>query len=367
MKNKNILTIAYCLIFPCLLFACGKNDNTIPPATPTDLKIDAQVVGATDATPAGDGSGKVNLVLSGKNVTSYIVTLPSENNKIISLNAPSGTVTCVFTSNPGTVSQYPVNISAYCNTVKKDTTISVTVFYAGAGIGLQWADEFDGASLNTGIWNYETGNNNGWGNNELEYYTSNAANVSVKDGCLQISAINSPNYNNSGFNYTSARITTQNKYTFTFGKVEIKAKLPGDKGTWPALWMLGSSISSVGWPKCGEIDIMELGTVTGADNILCSLHWFDNATNKQADVMHSRIVQGSTTDFHLYSLDWRADHIAFYIDNTLLYSQPNTSSMPFNANHFFIFNVAVGGSMGGNTINLGSSSTMYVDYIRVYN
>ena len=365
MKNKNFIKIMllYCLSFLYLLFACSKNnDNNIPPATPTDLKVGVEVVGTTDAAPHGDGSGKVNITLSGKNVTSYVVFLPTEN-KTLPLNAASGTVNCTFASAPGTTTDYPVDISAYCNTVKKDTTIHVTVYCKSTvapGQDLVWSDEFNGSSLDTNIWNYETGNNNGWGNNEKEYYTKDAANVSVKDGCLQITALSSTNYNGSGFNYTSARITTQNKYAFTYGKVEIRAKVPGDKGTWPALWMLGSNINSVSWPQCGEIDIMEQGTVTGLDNILCSLHW-------GGDVSHSRVVQGSTTDFHLYSIDWRADYIAFYIDNQLLYSQPNNSSLPFNSNFFFICNVAVGGNMGGNAINLGSSSTMYVDYIRVYN
>lgn len=362
-KNNNISLMIYsCMIALFSLFACGDNNDIIPPATPTDLKVEVEIVGATSVAPGGDGSGKVNLTLSGKNVTNYIVTLPTEN-KTLSLDASSGTVNCVFASAPGTTTQYPITVSAYCNTVKKDTTLSVSVYCkstAAPGQELIWSDEFDGASLNTGIWNYEKGNNNGWGNNELEYYTSDAANVSVKDGYLQISAINSPNYNSSGFNYTSARITTQGKYSFTYGKVEIRAKVPGDNGTWPALWMLGSSITTTPWPKCGEIDIMEMGTLTGLDNILSSLHW-------GGDVSNSRNVQGASTDFHLYTLDWRADHIAFYIDNTLLYSQPNNSSLPFNSDFFFICNVAVGGNMGGNTISLSSGSTMFVDYIRVYN
>jgi beta-glucanase (GH16 family) len=329
---------------------------------PTDLKIVVEIVGATDATPNGDGSGKVNLTLSGKNVTSYIVTLPTEN-KTLPLNASSGTVNCIFISAPGTTTQYPITVSAYCNTVKKDTTLSISLYcqpVVTPGQDLVWSDEFDGSSLDTNIWNYETGNNNGWGNNEKEYYTGDVANVSVKDGCLQITALHSPNYNGLGFDYTSARITTQNKHVFTYGKIEIRAKIPGDQGTWPALWMLGSNINTVAWPQCGEIDIMEEGLVTGLNNILCSLHW-------GGDAMNSRNVPGATTDFHLYSLDWRPDHIAFYIDNSLLYSQPNNSTLPFNQSFFFICNVAVGGNMGGNTINLASGSTMYVDYIRVYN
>jgi len=365
MKKKYFMF--YCLLVLSLIFACSKNDTYQPPATPTDLVINAQVVGVTDSTPNGDGSGNVNLMLSGKNVTSYIVTLPTEN-RTMSLNAASGTVNCSFTSAPGTVTQFPVNISAYCNTVKIDTAINVTVYCsAGAtpGEGLVWSDEFDGTSLNTSIWNYETGNLGV--NNEVEYYTNNATNVSVQNGYLQITALYSKNYNNSGWDYTSARINTQNKYSFKYGKVEIRAKVPGDQGTWPALWLLGNSINSAGWPACGEIDMMEQGTVTGFDNILCSLHWGTAGAVINQSHPNSIKVTGSTTDFHLYSMDWRADHISFYIDNVLFYTQANNSTMPFNQNFFFIFNVAVGGSMGGNTINLGTSSTMYVDYVRVYN
>jgi beta-glucanase (GH16 family) len=213
--------------------------------------------------------------------------------------------------------------------------------------------------LDANTWGFDLGNLHV--NNEQEYYTSNPENVSVKDGYLQITALPAPNYNGSGQNYTSARIITANKYSFKYGYVEIRAKVPGDQGTWPALWLLGNNINTgVNWPQCGEIDMMEMGTVTGLNNILSSLHW-------GGDKSGQRNVPGANTDFHLYQMDWRADHIAFYIDSTLLYSQPNNGTLPFNQGFFFIFNVAVGGDMGGNNINLGSGSTMYVDYVRVYN
>lgn len=370
IKNKNYKMVLRFLLPVFLLVACSKG-NSVPnnkpsDPVPSDLTIQAQVVGITSTTPNGDGSGVVNLTLSGKNVTSYLITLPTES-KTYSLNAASGTVACTFASAPGTTSQYPISITAYDNSVKIDTAIFVTVYCKPLGQQLVWSDEFDSTALNTNTWNYETGNNNGWGNNEKEYYTGDAANVSVQNGYLQISALNSSNYNNTGFNYTSARITTQNKYSFTYGKVEIRAKVPGDQGTWPALWLLGNNINTAGWPACGEIDMVEMGTVTGLNNILCSLHWGTSSNEINQSYPNSISVPGANTDFHIYSMDWRADHIAFYIDGTLLYSQPNNSGMPFNQNFFFIFNVAVGGSMGGNTINLGSGSTMYVDYVRVYN
>ena len=363
--------MGYCLLSILLLFACSKNDvpdnnggdggdNNQPTVeAPANIVINTQIVGISDSLPNGDGSGTVNLTLSANNTTSFQVTLPTEN-KTFTINGSSGTAVCTFTSAPGTTSQYPIAITAYNATVKKDTILFVTVYCSPLGEGLVWSDEFNGSTLDQNIWNYESGNNNGWGNNELEYYTSDAANVSVKDGCLQITALYSKNYNNSGFDYTSARITTQNKYSFKYGKVEMRAKLPGDQGTWPALWMLGNNINTVSWPACGEIDIVEMGTVWGFENVLSSLHW-------GGDVSKKKLVSGSTTDFHIYSMDWRADHIAFYYDNQLLYSQPNNSGLPFNQNFFFIFNLAVGGTGGGNTINLGSSSTLYVDYVRVYN
>ncbi|SEA11858.1 Glycosyl hydrolases family 16 [Arachidicoccus rhizosphaerae] len=348
-----------------ILLSCSKGSSYQPPATPTNLSYHVEIVGATTGDPAGDGSGVVHLSLSGKNVTSYAVSLPTEN-KTYSLTAASGTVDIVFSSGAGTTTKYPINISAYCNTVKADTTLYASVYVSKPetpGTVLVWSDEFDSTALNTNVWNYETGNLGV--NNELEYYTKDADNLQVKDGYLQITALKSANYNNSGWDYTSARINTQDKFSFTYGKVVIRAKIPGDDGTWPALWLLGSNINAVGWPACGEIDLMEEGTVTGFENILSSLHWGTLASPQ--DMMQSRKVSGSTTDFHEYSMDWRADHIAFYYDGTLLYSQANTSSMPFNQKFFFIFNVAVGGNMGGTNINLKSGSTMYVDYVRVYN
>src|SRR5579875_4182 len=124
------------------------------------------------------------------------------------------------------------------------------------GYTLAWSDEFSGKTLDANTWNYETGNGaGGWGNNELEYYTNSPKNVFVSNGNLIIEARKEAI---GGFQYSSARITTQNKKAFTYGRIDIRAKLPKGKGIWPALWMLGSNISTVGWPACGEIDIMEL-------------------------------------------------------------------------------------------------------------
>jgi hypothetical protein len=222
MKIKNYKAGLCCTLFVLLSVACSKGGSSTPDTggnndnkntAPTNIVINAQRVGVTDSTPDGDGSGMVNVSLSATNATSFQVTLPTEN-KTYTVQGASGTANCTFASAPGTTSQYAVAVTVYNNTVKKDTAIFVKVYIKPVGQTLLWSDEFDGTSLNTNTWNYEKGNNNGWGNKELQYYTSDAANVSVKDGYLQISAINSPNYNGSGFDYTSARITTQNKYSF---------------------------------------------------------------------------------------------------------------------------------------------------------
>ena len=124
------------------------------------------------------------------------------------------------------------------------------------GYSLVWNDEFSGTSLDANTWNYETGNGSGgWGNHELEYYTNSPKNVLVSNGNLIIEARKE---SIGGFNYSSTRLTTQNKKAFTYGRVDIRAKLPKGKGMWPALWMLGSNINTAGWPACGEMDIMEL-------------------------------------------------------------------------------------------------------------
>lgn len=363
-NKKNYKSILLSLSAFPLLLACSKS-NYQPPATPTNLSVNVQIVGVSDSTPDGNGSGMVNVVLSGTNVTNYIVALPTEN-KSYSLNGASGTVACTFSSTQGTA-KYPIKITAYCSTVSVDTTVYVTVFVgqlSQPGQTLLWSDEFDGTALNTNIWNYETGNLGV--NNEQEYYTSDPANVSVENGYLQITALNSPNYNNSGWNYTSARINTEGKYSFTYGKVDIRAQIPGDAGTWPALWMLGNTINSTGWPGCGEIDIMEAATNTWGANVMgSSLHW--GTTSAEQNTNERLTVSGLSSGFHDYVMDWRADHIAFYVDGVKVDSVANNSSMPFNQPFFFIFNVAVGGDMGGTPINLGSGSTMYVDYVRVYN
>lgn len=259
-----------------------------------------------------------------------------------------------------------------------DNTAGLTIPSGGystpdnyAGYNLVWADEFDGATLNPANWSFETGdgcpNNCGWGNNELQYYRED--NTTLVSGYLVITA-KRQQFGNRDF--TSSRIVTKGKKQFKFGRVDIRAALPEGKGLWPALWMLGSNIDAVGWPACGEIDIMELaGDIP--NRVVGTVHYGANTSQHQYNPM-SKYLSGNANfqdEFHVFSIIWEADKIQFLVDDELYHTitpaSLNGASYPFNKNFFFIFNVAVGGNFPGNP----DSSTpfpqrMIVDYIRVF-
>lgn len=226
---------------------------------------------------------------------------------------------------------------------------------------LVWFDEFnvDGVPDVT-KWVPEIGTGqNGWGNNEEQYYR--AENAVVEGGSLKITA-KAENFETS--EYTSARLKTEGLYDFTYGKVEIRAKLPTGSGTWPALWMLGANYATNPWPACGEIDIMEhIGN--NQDNVLGTLHMTGNSGGN--GISDSTTVSGASTDFHVYTLVWSPTKITWSVDgNAPFHTYNNTAATPFNADFFLIFNVAMGGNLGGTIAPGFVSSTMEVDYVKVY-
>ena len=237
------------------------------------------------------------------------------------------------------------------------------------GYTLVWNDEFAGASLDLNTWNQETGNgSNGWGNNELEYYTNSTKNTFVSNGNLIIEARKE---SIGGFTYSSGRMTTQNKKTFTFGRIDIRAKLPVGKGIWPALWMLGTNITSVSWPACGEIDIMELiGTYPGRSH--GTMHWKPvTGTNLSKGAEYNLPSGNFSQQFHVFSIIWSPDMIKWLVDDQLFLTTTKAdvgaANYPFNAPEFFIFNVAVGGNWPGPP-DAGTAfpQRMFVDYVRVF-
>ncbi|MEN9322972.1 MAG: hypothetical protein RL699_752 [Bacteroidota bacterium] len=223
-----------------------------------------------------------------------------------------------------------------------------------------WADEFntDGAPDPT-KWSYDLGAG-GWGNNEAQYYTNNAANSIVSNGTLKITA-KAQSVGTS--NYTSARLKSENKFEFTYGKVECRAKLPVGVGTWPAIWMLGQNYATNTWPSCGEIDIMEhKGYIP--NKIYGSLHYPGHSGGNS--VTNSILSSNVSTQFHVYKAIWTPSSIKFYVDNTLFHSFANSGSVPFNSDFFLILNVAMGGDFGGPIDPNFSEAAMEVDYIRVF-
>lgn len=227
---------------------------------------------------------------------------------------------------------------------------------------LVWEEDFnvDGAP-DPNIWSYDIGTgSNGWGNGEDQYYTDRPENVKVENGNLVITAI-AETFEDR--NYTSARIKSQDAFDFAYGRVEIRAKLPEGGGTWPALWLLGSNFTEVGWPECGEIDIMEhRGNVL--NEIKGTLHFPGNFAGNA--IGGDTINSTATTDFHLYSIEWTGDKIYFAVDNQIYFTFNNNNSLPFNDDFFFILNVAMGGTFGGDIDPSFTQSSMEVDYIRVY-
>lgn len=229
---------------------------------------------------------------------------------------------------------------------------------------LVWQDEFNTATLRSDYWTYELGNGCsvgicGWGNNELETYTNEEANVKIVDSKLVITAINV-----GGGNYTSARIKTQAKIRPRYGRIDVRAKLPKGQGIWPAIWMLGENITTTNWPGCGEIDIMELVGHEPAKSH-GTVH-FDQSGYKSS-TGSTTLANGDFSDsFHVFSLVWEQNKITWYVDNQSFKTFNHTES-EFNQSFFFIMNVAVGGNWPGspNETTIFPQS-MEVDYIRVF-
>lgn len=231
---------------------------------------------------------------------------------------------------------------------------------------LVWADEFDSTSLDFSSWTRETGGN-GWGNNELEYYTNRDTNAFIENGHLIIQALKE-NYSNR--NYTSARLKTQNKKFFKYGKIEASIKLTYGQGIWPAFWTLGQNISSVGWPKCGEIDIMEKIGGSGEENkIYGTAHWDNNGQHAQYGNSYTLSSGIFADDFHKFTIIWNEQYIKWYMDDHLYNTIDITPSglSEFHNEFFILLNVAVGGNWPGYPdATTTFPQRMEVDYVRVY-
>ena len=235
---------------------------------------------------------------------------------------------------------------------------------------LVWSDEFNGPEIDESKWGYDIGTGDwGWGNDEAQYYTNNSNNSFIENGKLIIQAL-LQNY--GGANYTSARMVTRNQGDWTYGRIEVRAKLPGGVGTWPAIWMLPTDWVYGGWPYSGEIDIMEhVGFNPG--NIVATAHceiynWWNGIPPQSGELM----VNDFNTEFHDYIIEWKENSIKWYVDDAhyFTYSNNNQGSAywPFDQDFHLLLNIAIGGTWGGQQ---GIDDSIFpvrleVDYVRVY-
>lgn len=361
-------------ISTAFLFAfCNKNDDPVTTDDPSDLTV--------EIVSLDNQLNKVVIQANAKNTVQYHFFIGDSE------FAEETNTTGLFEYTFDEKGMYSITVRAYGPSgryIKKETTVTLedpTVeevplsrgyFTPGSydGHELVWQDEFNGSSLNTDYWVYEIGDgcpNCGWGNNELEYYR--AENSWVADSVLTIEARKEAF---GGKQYTSSRIKTQGKFSFKYGRVDIRALLPKGQGMWPALWMLGNDITSVGWPQCGEIDIMEMiGGSNREYTVYGTAHW-DNGDG-HASYGQSKTLPSGGYDFsesyHVFSLIWDEYSIKWYVDDQK-YNELSTTDAVMSEFHnpqFFIFNVAVGGNWPGSP----NESTIFpqqmkVDYIRVF-
>jgi beta-glucanase (GH16 family) len=228
---------------------------------------------------------------------------------------------------------------------------------------LVWSDEFNiDGKPDSLSWVYDIGHGmDGWGNHEMQSYTNSSENVFVKDGKLFIHAIK------KNGEWTSARLKTHGKKSWTYGKFVFRAKLPTGTGTWPALWMLGDNISSVGWPACGEIDVMEH---VGRNPAIVQSALHTPSSHGETINKNSKKVATYDSEFHNYEVLWTKDRIEFFIDGDSYYtynpSVKDNNTWPYDSPFFLLVNIAIGGGFGGEVDPALDYAKMEVDYIRVY-
>jgi beta-glucanase (GH16 family) len=404
MKQQKTSSIIFILSFCLVLFSCSKGSDT-PAPTPTPAPVPAisvqdvsQPRTATTTTMRfyfNADKTTTNAVSVDYTIVDGTATSPGDYTAAsgtvsIPANQTQATIDVQLKGDPTNLRQVNLQFTVQLSNPKLCTITTATpkgiiltedgtylptdntgytTPLTYPGYTLAWSDEFSGTNLDQSVWNQEIGNGSGgWGNNELEYYTNSLKNTFLSNGNLIIEARKEAI---GGFSYSSGRMTTQNKKVFKFGRIDIRAKLPVAKGMWPALWMLGSNITTAGWPACGEMDIMELvGTYPG--RISGTMHWKNAGGNHASKGADFNLSSGDySQQFHVFSMVWVQDLIKCYVDDqlylTVTVADVGAANYPFNADQFFIFNVAVGGNWPGSPDGTTAfPQRMFVDYVRVF-
>ncbi len=254
-----------------------------------------------------------------------------------------------------------------CLSCNKDETQTVTTF-----TNLTFEEEFNAnGEIDASSWNYDLGIGNsisgdGWGNNELQYYTDRPENIKVEGGMLHIIA---QQESFMGSNYTSARINSTGKIEQEYGRFEARIQLPWGQGLWPAFWLLGNNINEVGWPECGEIDIMEYRG-QNPTTLIGSVHGPGYSAGESEGKEFELVNDRFDTGFHVFGIEWAPEYINYYVDD-VLYNQITPDDVEgewvFDHPFYIILNLAVGGNfVGSPNSETVFPQTMLVDYVKVY-
>lgn len=254
-------------------------------------------------------------------------------------------------------------------TISLDDAITIN-----SKLKMAWNDEFTDSSLNLDKWDFQIGNGvNGWGNNELQFYTSNQNNYELSEGLLKIVPLYDPSHEQI---YTSSKLVTKNKFNFKSpGIISIKFKVPQGQGLWPAIWMMPTDSMFGGWPRSGEIDLME-ARGSNSQQVLSTLHYFQNGHKFQGNEFNAT---NFNEEFHNIDLVWNKEKISFYIDKKYLVFETSLNSTlgelyPFNEDFYLILNVAIGGNFVKEPVPseicsptvCDDSQKLIIDYVRYY-
>lgn len=396
MKAMKMIPVLFIIVMACSKGSKDPKGDTIPKMSFDDVSINEGTGGSANAEikltldhayskpvsvtwSAINGTAKTGEDFAG--IAGQTITFqPNETEKTIVVNIVTDDIKEADETFQVKV-ESPVNVillrSAAIVTLRNDDTkigFNNTGFDAPTsypGYTLAWSDEFNGTSLDAAAWSAESGDGCpglcGWGNNELQYYLAPPNNLFFQDGKMIIEA-KAESY--GGKNYTSSRIKTQGKKSFKYGRIDIRAILPKGKGIWPAFWMLPQDNVFGGWPRSGEIDIMEL---VGSEPAKASATVHYGPGPGSIYISRSHTLSGTTFNdaFHVFSFEWQQDQMKFYVDNNL-FSTVNKADLgannyPFNEKFYFLINLAVGGNLPG----APDASTLFpqwliLDYIRVY-
>ncbi len=364
--TSRYLAITITVIAALLWGSCSKDEL----ATPSDLVFTVEV--------SDDGSGLVNFQASAEHAKYYTFDFGASANET-PLQTEFGSASYVYAES----GHYTASVKAHADEnlfISDSKEFQVDIFVnipssgystpeSYEGMAVVWADEFEADVLDESVWKFEIGdgcpNLCGWGNNELEYYKKE--NTQLLDGYLVIEARKETAGSKS---YTSSRIITKDNLSVKYGRIDVRAVMPKGQGLWPAIWLLGENIDAVGWPACGEIDLMEMiGGESREKTVHGTVHW-DHVGNYASYGGSYTLTSGTLADeFHVFSIEWDENFITWYIDDIQYHIIDITpvALSEFRQPFFFIMNVAVGGNWPGTPFaHTLFPQRMIVDYIRVF-